>query len=585
MLHWLLRNVVGKVAAWPVRRQLAAFEAATHRPRQVQEALLESILRRQADTDFGRQHQFAAIRTPADFRRHLPIATYEYFEPYLARVRRGELRALLADERVHMFALTSGTTAARKFIPVTPQYLADYRRGWNLWGLKVFRDHPEVKLRPIVQLSSDWQESVTEAGIPCGNVTGLTAEMQKRLIRWLYCVPACVGRVKDPAAKYYLALRLSLPYRVGLIIAANPSTLLQLARLGDQEKESLLRDLFDGTLNPRLDIPASVRTRLAPRLRRRYPQRVRQLEEIIRRTGTLYPKDYWAGDCLLGNWTGGSVGYYLRQYPRYFGSFPVRDIGLIASEGRMTIPLEDGTPSGVLDITSHYFEFLPEAEADSPQPVTLAAHEVEEGKNYFLLLTTAFGLYRYHIYDLVRVTGFYHRTPLLEFLSKGAHFSNITGEKLSEYHVSQAMQEVLAQLGLVLSTYSLAPCWDDELPYYVLLVEQQDVPTPEQGQALVQHLDQHLQQVNIEYASKRQSGRLGPVRLTLLPAGAWQEWDRRRLAQTGGTPEQYKHPCLLSSWVQSSVGLNLLAAGRDPAPLCAAPQPPIPPRPSSLVEG
>ena len=89
-----------------------------------------------------------------------------------------------------MFALTSGTTAARKYIPVTDQYLADYRRGWNIWGLKAFRDHPEVQLRPIVQLSGDWDEFRTEAGIPCGAVTGLTATMQKRIIRWLYCVPA-----------------------------------------------------------------------------------------------------------------------------------------------------------------------------------------------------------------------------------------------------------------------------------------------------------------------------------------------------------------------------------------------------------
>ena len=56
------------------------------------------------------------------------------------------------------------------------------------------------------------------------------------------------------------------------------------------------------------------------------------------------------------------MGAYLRQYPRYFGDLPVRDVGLIASEGRMTIPLADGTPAGVLDVTSHYFEFIPEEE-------------------------------------------------------------------------------------------------------------------------------------------------------------------------------------------------------------------------------
>jgi hypothetical protein len=546
MIGRLLFNFVGKIVATPVRRQLAAFEAATGRPRATQQALLQRLLARAAHTTFGRDHAFAAIHTVDDFRRRLPVAPYEYFEPYIARVRRGDLQALLAEELVHMFALTSGTTAARKFIPVTPRYLADYRRGWNLWGLRVFREHPEVKLRPIVQLSGDWQEFHTEAGIPCGSVTGLTATMQKRLIRWLYCVPACVGRVKDPAAKYYLALRLSLPRRVGLIIAANPSTLVNLARAGDQDKEHLLRDLHDGTLSRHVDVPADIRSELAWALRRRHVERARELEAIVSRTGTLYPKDYWPRDCLIGNWTGGSVGAYLRHFPRYYGATPVRDVGLLASEGRMTIPIADGTPSGVLDITTHYFEFLPEEEAERPHPVVLGAHEVQEGRTYFILPTTAFGLYRYHIHDLVRVTGFYHRTPLVEFLSKGAHFANLTGEKLSEYHVAGAMTDVLRDLNLTLTAYSLAPCWDEELPYYGLFVERGDLTGAAQGLALAAALEHRLGQVNVEYAAKRESLRLGPVRLEMVPTGTWQEWDRKRLARTGGTLEQYKHPCLIA---------------------------------------
>jgi hypothetical protein len=545
MLSWLLLNVIGKMVVRPIRRQLAAFEAATHQPREVQEALLRRILTYQADTDFGRVHHFSAIQAIADFRRQLPVAGYDYVEPYIRRVCRGELRALLADRCVHMFALTSGTTAARKYIPVTPQYLADYRRGWNLWGLRVFRDHPEIKLRPIVQLSGDWQEQYSEAGIPCGAVTGLTAAMQKRIVRFVYCVPGCVGRVKDAAAKYYLVLRLSLPRRVGMVIAANPSTLVGLARLGDQEKESLVRDLHDGTLSARFDIHADVREAVARRSHRRYPERAHALEAIIRRTGTLYPRDYWPSDCLLGNWTGGSAGAYMRHYPRYFGDTPVRDVGLIASEGRMTIPLADGTPSGVLDITSHYFEFIPEEEIDRPQPVVLSAHEVEEGRNYFILPTTAFGLYRYHISDVVRVTGFFNRTPLIEFLSKGAHVANLTGEKLSEYHVTQAMAEVLRASGTTLNTYSLAPCWDDEQPYYGLFVERVDLAEESAGERLAKALDARLKQLNIEYASKRDSARLGRVRLELLPDGTWATWDRQRLARSGGTLEQYKHPSLI----------------------------------------
>ena len=547
MLSRFLLKMLGKVVRRPVLRHLAAFEAATQRPRETQEALLRRILTFQADTEFGREHGFDSIRTIEDFRRQLPVAGYEYFEPYIAQVRRGNLRALLADPCVHMFALTSGTTAARKFIPVTPQYLADYRRGWNIWGMRLFRyDHPEVKLRPIVQVSSDWDEFRTEAGIPCGSVTGLTAEMQKRIIRWLYCVPGCTGRIKDTAAKYYVVLRLSLPRPVGMVLAANPSTLVNLARGGDHQKESLIRDIHDGTLSKDIDVPAEIRALLARPLCRRHPARAHELEEIVRRTGTLYPRDYWPSNCLLGNWTGGSVGAYLRHFPRYFGNTPIRDVGLIASEGRMTIPVADNTPSGVLDVTSHFFEFIPEAELDKANPVTLAAHEVKEGAQYYILPTTAFGLYRYHIHDLVRVTGFYNQTPLVEFLSKGAHFANITGEKLSEYHVTRAMEQVLREMDLSMTSYCLAPCWDDERPFYGLFVERGDIMNSSQARELGRALDRQLEENNVEYGSKRGSRRLGSIRVELLADGAWNEWDRQRLARTGGSPEQYKHPCLIS---------------------------------------
>jgi GH3 auxin-responsive promoter len=546
MLLWLINNTIGRLVARPVRRQIAALESATHRPREVQEELLKRILAYHADTDFGRKHRFRDIRASADFQRHLPVAGYDYFEPYITQVRQGRFDALLADKTIHMFALTSGTTADRKFIPVTPQYLDDYKRGWNIWGLSSYDDHPKTKLRPIVQMSGDWDEFRTEAGIPCGTVTGLTAKMQKKVVRWVYCVPACCGKIKNATAKYYTALRLSLPRKVGMIIAANPSTLINMARLGDHEKESLLRDLRDGTLDPRFEVPAEVHAALHHRLSKKHPQRVRELEEIIRRTGRLFPRDYWPETCLLGNWTGGSMGAYLRQYPRYYGQAPVRDIGLIASEGRMTIPLADGTSSGLLDITSHYFEFLPEEELESPQPTVVAAHEVQEGQSYYILPTTKYGLYRYQIYDLVRVTGFHNETPLVEFLNKGSYVANITGEKLSEHHVTYGMAQVLHELDLCLGAYSVAPCWDDELPYYGLFIERGELPSAEHGLQLAESLDQRLMKLNVEYASKRDTLRLGPIRLELLKPGTWQDWDRKRLARTGGTLEQYKHPCLIS---------------------------------------
>ena len=93
---------------------------------------------------------------------------------------------------------------------------------------------------------------------------------------------------------------------------------------------------------------------------------------------------------------------------------------------------------------------------------------------------------------MVRCTGFHNATPLLEFLSKGSLFSNLTGEKVSEYHVSGAMSDVLRQLDLSLSSYSMAPCWSDETPYYGLFVERGDVGDPVLGRKLAAAVDRRL---------------------------------------------------------------------------------------------
>src|SRR5437762_3872151 len=98
--RWLLRFVlgrIGKVIATPIRRRLYAFEAATHDPRVIQDALLTRILKHQQDTGFGRDHHFDAIRGLADFRKNVPVAGYEEIEPYINRMRKGDPKALVAD--------------------------------------------------------------------------------------------------------------------------------------------------------------------------------------------------------------------------------------------------------------------------------------------------------------------------------------------------------------------------------------------------------------------------------------------------------------------------------------------------------
>lgn len=544
--HFLLVRF-GRLVSYPIRRKLRRFAVECETPEPVQTQLLLDILRKQTDTAFGRDHGFASISSLAAYRRQVPIAPYERVAPYIDRVQKGETNALLADHRVLMFALTSGTTASRKLIPVTDAYLAAYRRGWNMWGMKMYRDNRPryIAMRPMVQMVGDPEEFRTEAGIPCGNLSGYTLMVQRRLVRNMYAVPYVVGKIKDARARYYVALRFSLHRDISQFMAANPSTLVQFARTLDAEKEALLRDLYDGTLRADLDIPPDVRAWLTPRLRND-PRAATRIGAIAEKLGRLYPMDVWPVEgTVINTWTGGSMGPYLRQLPRYYGEPPLRDLGLLASEGRMTIPLEAGSSSGVLDIWSHYFEFVPEGEIDSPQPIVCGAHELVEGKSYYIIPTTCYGLYRYHISDLIRVTGFFGKTPLIEFLGKGHRFANLTGEKLSEYQVTRAFDAVAARLHQAVTAYTVAPVWDESQPYYGLFLEEPDAADEARLRNVLREFDHQLGVENVEYAAKRESGRLGPIRAIVIPAGAWSAWDHARLAQTGGSPEQYKHPCLI----------------------------------------
>jgi hypothetical protein len=480
----------------------------------------------------------------------VPIGSYDRHEPYIDRVRQGDSQSLFGPGTdVLMFAMTSGTTNRPKTIPVTRESLNDYREGWSIWGILAFDAHPDMiqkGLRPILQIASDWRESFTPAGIPCGAITGLTASMQNPLVRTTYCMPACGSRIKDIESKYYVALRFSLYRDLGTTIAANPSTVLAMARLCDREKETLIRDLRDGTIAAKWPIPDEIRRKLRFRSMICRKATARRLEQIVAQTGRLLPKDYWPNLQFLSNWMGGTMKAYLRGYPEYFGDKPVRDVGLIASEGRMTIPVNDGTPAGILDIRHHYFEFIPEEEADRDTPETVEAVDLVEGKNYFIVLTTAGGLYRYNIHDLVKCMGFHGQAPVIEFLNKGAHFSSLTGEKLSEHQVIAAVQAAQQETNLRLKSYLLLPSWGDP-PFYSLLVESSDLDLPgsDRKALLAAAADQQLQAHNIEYANKRDTHRLGPVRIIPLADGSWAEFQKRRLARSGGTVEQYKQPHLI----------------------------------------
>lgn len=530
-----------------MRGRVRSFMQSVDDAQATQTATLQRIMLLNEESDYSRKLGLTRSTTVADFRRRVGISDFETVRAEVERLKSGDSKSLLGRKNsLLMFALSSGTTGDSKYIPITTEFLKDYRRGWNMWGISAFDAHPALHKLDIVQLSSDYDLFQTPAGIPCGNISGLVSKMQSPVVRSMYSVPYSVSKIKDSESKLYTALRLAVenPY-VGLLMTANPSTLVNLAKLADREKEELIRDIADGTLSKKMSISDESRAALHRRVRRPNRARARELEQLVTRSGgQLLPRDFWPRLTLAAVWTGGSASAYLDTMRKFYGEVAVRDHGLSASEGRMTIPFADGSSVGLLDIGSHFFEFIPEDELDSPQPTVLEAHELAEGRNYYILLTTVSGLYRYNIRDVVKCCGFQGTTPLLEFLHKGASISNVTGEKLTESQVVSAVRQATRNVAVELDYYTLSPVWGDP-PRYRLHVEDPRGAYQSHLARLAGSVDEVLQQVNCEYLDKRTSGRLAPLECLTLPGGTWQRFIRHRQSRPGGSVEQYKHPCLV----------------------------------------
>jgi len=540
-----LRSILGR----PLRARLARsrrrfLKRAAASCQAMQQQVLQDLLQLNADSAFARDFGLRPGITIQQLRRQVPISDYELYRPYVDRMRQGDTSALLGRRnRLLMFAMTSGTTSSSKYIPVTSRFLADYRAGWQMWGIELYRTVPGLPDLHVVQIASSHCRSLTPGGTPCGNISGLVASMQNPLVRSLYTIPSAVAEVADADLKRRLILALAYgdPH-VGMFVTANPSSLLQLFESVEKNPEQLLRDLHDG-LGEQITVPGAAGRRLKSAVGPR-ASRSRQLQQLLRLYGHLTPRDVWPNLQVMACWTGGSASAYISRLREICQGITICDHGLHASEGRMTMPLAAETSAGLLEIGTHFFEFLPVDKADSADPQVLSAWELTPGREYYILLTTSSGFYRYNIRDVVRCTGFHGDAPLLEFLHKGAHISSITGEKISESQVVESVRAAQADSGLCTTQFTMTPEWLDQ-PGYTLYVDLRRQAESTQLERFASLVEQQLCSRNEEYREKRQTGRLSPIRMQPLPESAWQTLQQTRLRKSGGSAEQYKHPCLM----------------------------------------
>lgn len=532
-----------------VQMQLTALQAwrklktAAQEPQAAQDAVLKRILKSNQSTHFGKTHRFSAIFSYADFAGNVPVADYEMLRSAIRAQMHGAKS--LTEASPVLYEKTSGTTALPKYIPVTGEELSNHRRYGKLLAYCQYRCQPSAFDGVMWVMSSPETEEILENGLPCGSASGLLyAHIPKCVARRLL-LPAAVFGIQDIALKYRVILRLALAQRdITYLNAANPTTLLRMCELANEWGPTLVDDIRTGGLRDCDTLPEHVKSILKNRLGAD-PKRAEELKAVFASGEACYAS-LWPSLSLVVAWTGGNCNLAVNVLRGKLPSHTrIMELGYLSSEFRGTLTVDCERGAGLPTLTDYFFEFIEPSRWEAGERTFKRLHELVEGQEYFIVVTTPSGLYRYFINDIVRAEGRWEATPCLRFIQKGKGVTSITGEKLYESQVNQALERALNQSGIELVFHLMLA--DIEAQAYMLYVE--SVQEPFQVESLAICVDDCLQEINLEYRAKRESGRLRPLSVVKLMKGAGEAY--RSHSVKGGQKEgqfkmltlQYAHQC------------------------------------------
>jgi len=171
------------------------------------------------------------------------------------------------------------------------------------------------------------------------------------------------------------------------------------------------------------------------------PERVAYLRRLLASDGPLALTELWPNLRLLQTWQASVCGEQARRITRNQPHVHLLDTAYNATEGAVSNPIDPSETGGPIFADGMLHEFLEPGAAASPGNV-LKAWDLEEGKDYEVLLTTQMGLVRYRLGDLVQCTGFWHRVPKLAFKRRASAEVSLGTATFGEDQLAVALNSV-----------------------------------------------------------------------------------------------------------------------------------------------
>ena len=487
-----LTSIAGKVFL-PRQRKL---ERHLTEGEAMQREVLQRLLSRAKDTEYGRQHGFSAIADYDQYAQRVPVNTYEELKESIDRMRRGE-RDVLWPGRTKWYAKSSGTTNDKsKFIPVTKEGLQriHYAGGFDAVALYL-RNNPQSRMfdgRGLI-LGGSHAPNYNLPGSLVGDLSAILIENINPL----------VNLVRVPKK--------------------------ETALLADFEvkRDRIAREAMTKDVTNLSGVPSWM---------------LSVLSRVMELSGKTHLEEVWPN---LEVFFHGGVAFtpYRQQYERLITSPRMHYMETYnASEGFFGLQSDPTDKSMLLMLDYDVFYEFQELSGKTGEGTIVPLWGVEPGKNYAMLISTSCGLWRYMIGDTVRFTS----TNPYKFVISGRtkSFINAFGEELIVDNAEQGLHYACEQTGAEVLEYTAAPVFMDQngkCRHQWLIEFSREPQDLEQFATL---LDRQLQTLNSDYEAKRYKD-ITLQRLEIVKArqGLFNDW----LKQQGKLGGQHKVPRLSNS--------------------------------------
>ena len=448
-----LTSIVNKLYFQPRRRELERY---INKGEEMQHEILQYLVKRGKDTEYGRKYLFSTINNYNDFAQNIPLNTYEELKGYIDRMRHGE-RNILWPGQVKWYAKSSGTTNDKsKFIPITHEGLQNvhYQGGKDVLAYYL-SNNPDSKL-------------FSGKGLILGGSHSPNYNFSNSLVGDLSAI--LIENINP------LANLVRVPSK-------------EVALLSDFEvkRDRMAKEVISQNVTNISGVPSwmlSVLLRVMELSGKKHLQEVWQNLEVFFHGGisfTPYREQY---EQLISK----QDMQYMETYNASEGFFGIQDD---PNDKSMSLMLDYGV----------YYEFLPMDEFESEKPNIVPLEGVEIGRNYAIIISTVCGLWRYEIGDTIQFTSV--RPYKFVITGRTKYFINAFGEELIMDNAEKGIEAACKATGAQISDYTAAPIFMDSNAKcrHQWLIE--FTKMPDSISDFERILDSKLQEINSDYEAKR----------------------------------------------------------------------------------